>query len=180
MGGSGPDCAGTLASLGYNLITDAAMCMIGGMPVGNVIGQAAGLALLANNGGPTQTHALCTDTGDPDPSCTIASPAVDAGDPAGCTDPDGTPLTSDQRDLLRPQDGDRNGSSIWDIGAYEVQPQRRGQAVPVLDPRTLMALPFVMLAALAWRLRRAQGICAGSDPPLQRTPSINRVEAKRS
>ncbi|HKX13302.1 MAG TPA: DUF11 domain-containing protein, partial [bacterium] len=41
------------------------------------------------------------------------SPAIDAGDPAGCIDQDGDPLTTDQRGAPRPF-GDR-----CDIGAFE-------------------------------------------------------------
>jgi len=67
-----------------------------------------GIGPLANNGGPTLTHAL-----------QLGSPAIDGGDPAGCTDALGNPLGVDQRGVFRPQDGDGNGSSICDIGAVE-------------------------------------------------------------
>jgi hypothetical protein len=46
------------------------------------------------------------------------SPAVDAGNPAGCTDPSGVLLTTDQRGFPRPS-GPR-----CDIGAYELQPSK--------------------------------------------------------
>ena len=75
------------------------------------------LGPLADNRGLTFTHALLPD-----------SPAIDAGDPAGCTydddgDPDtpNLPLTADQRGYPRPADGHGDGSSRCDIGAYEVQ-----------------------------------------------------------
>ncbi|MEM7116075.1 MAG: choice-of-anchor Q domain-containing protein [Chloroflexota bacterium] len=60
---------------------------------------------LANNGGPAtpggivQTHALVS-----------GSPAIDAA-PAG--------LSTDQRGVARPQDGDGNGTAVFDIGAVE-------------------------------------------------------------
>jgi hypothetical protein len=65
----------------------------------------ASLGSLASNGGPTQTVALAS-----------GSPAVNAGDPAGCTDAAGNALTSDQRGDARPAGG------RCDIGAFEYQP----------------------------------------------------------
>jgi len=67
------------------------------------------LGPLQNNGGPTQTHALIP-----------GSPAVDAGDPAGCRDSQGALLTTDQRGLPRDFDGNRDGTVVCDIGAYEL------------------------------------------------------------
>lgn len=62
------------------------------------------LGPLQNNGGPTQTHPLL-----------CGSPAIDAGDRAGCTDADGNLLTTDQRGVSRPQ------GAVCDVGAFEVQ-----------------------------------------------------------
>jgi CSLREA domain-containing protein len=92
------DCAGTLNSQGYNIVTHA--CTISGaystaQPL---------LGALQDNGGPTQTNALLA-----------GSPAIDKGNPGGCRDQSGVPLTTDQRGLPRP-----NGPAC-DIGAYEVQ-----------------------------------------------------------
>jgi hypothetical protein len=109
----GADCAGyTAVSNGYNLIGDADSCLItattgdqfGYSSSGTVIDP--GLDALANNGGNTETQALQT-----------TSPAKNAGDPAGCTDPDGTTLTYDQRG----SGYDRVSGSACDIGAYELQ-----------------------------------------------------------
>lgn len=90
------DCFGELNSEGYNLIGTLGFqvmgtpCSVAGDPTGNQIGVDAMLDVLANNGGPTWTHALLP-----------GSPAIDAGDPAGCTDPDGGPNPTDQRHGLR-------------------------------------------------------------------------------
>lgn len=69
-------------------------------------GVHARLAPLADNGGPTLTHALLAN-----------SPAIDAGDNAACP-------ASDQRGLARPQ------GAACDIGAYEWNGQ--GVYLPLL------------------------------------------------
>ncbi|HEY7872842.1 MAG TPA: choice-of-anchor Q domain-containing protein [Rudaea sp.] len=68
----------------------------------NIFGQDPKLGRLANNGGPTQTQALLP-----------GSPAIDSGN-------NGTCETTDQRGQSRPYDGDKNGSAICDMGAFEV------------------------------------------------------------
>jgi hypothetical protein len=97
-----PDANGTLSSEGFDLIGDTAGATIVGDTTGNITGQAPGLAPLADNGGPTETHALLA-----------GSPALDAGDPNGCVDAAGAPLTTDQRGVPRPQ-GPR-----CDMGSFE-------------------------------------------------------------
>ena len=77
----------------------------------NLIDTAALLAPLANNGGPTQTHALLA-----------GSPALDAGDN---TASDTAGLTTDQRGTGFPRkaDGpDANTTATVDIGAFEAHP----------------------------------------------------------
>ncbi len=59
------------------------------------------LGELGDNGGSTQTHAL-----------SAGSPAIDAGNPNNCP-------ASDQRFYVRPIDGNGDGTSICDMGAYE-------------------------------------------------------------
>jgi len=107
LGGSeaeGPDCWGPLESQGYNLIQNTLDCAIGGDSTGNIIGLDPLLVPLQDNGGPTLTHAVLP-----------GSPAVDAGNPSGCTDHLGNPLATDQRGVPRPQ------GPACDIGAYEFE-----------------------------------------------------------
>lgn len=101
----GPDCfrpSSTVNSLGYNLLEDAGNCPLTGVTAGNITGVDAVLGLLANNGGPTQTHALNNN-----------SPAIDAVPTANCTDAQNQSLTTDQRGQPRPF------GPACDIGAYE-------------------------------------------------------------
>ena len=67
------------------------------------------LGPLQNNGGNAMTHALL-----------VGSPAIDGGNPGGCTDASGNILINDQRYFPRPVDGDGNGTAICDIGAFEL------------------------------------------------------------
>ena len=66
------------------------------------------LGPLKNNGGPTQTHALVA-----------GSPAIDAGNPGGCRDSQGELLLTDQRGFARHVDGNSDGTTRCDIGAFE-------------------------------------------------------------
>lgn len=98
------DCAGAVfASYGFNLIYNTSGCIVNAAP-GDQIGVAAKLGALQNNGGPTQTLALLP-----------GSPAINAGDPAGCADVYGNLLRMDQRGDPRLKSGDPR----CDIGAYE-------------------------------------------------------------
>jgi CSLREA domain-containing protein len=89
------NCNRPLDSLGYNL-TDDDSC--GFTAPGDLIVADTMLGPLANNGGPTETHALLA-----------GSPAIDAGRP-DCTPPD-----TDQRGVVRPQ------GAACDIGAFELE-----------------------------------------------------------
>jgi hypothetical protein len=108
---SSGNCSGPMVSDGYNLTDDPTgnnTCSL--TATGDIHGASPGLGGLVGNGGPTPTEALLS-----------GSPAINAGDPAGCTDLLGDPLSTDQRGVIRPQPtGGR-----CDIGAYEV-------ALPVL------------------------------------------------
>lgn len=94
-GNIGASCGGPISSLGHNISSDATCGLTG---PGDMNGVDPKLGPLADNGGPTQTHALLA-----------GSPAINAGDNNGC------PAT-DQRGVARPQQG------VCDIGSYEYQP----------------------------------------------------------
>jgi hypothetical protein len=83
----------TLNSLGNNVFTDGTCNPV----ASDQVVADAGLGLLADNGGPTRTHALLE-----------GSPAIDAADASAC------PVT-DQRGVSRPQ---RAGC---DVGAFELE-----------------------------------------------------------
>ncbi|MCI0395545.1 MAG: hypothetical protein L0322_11470, partial [Chloroflexi bacterium] len=94
------NCAGEAnLSLGYNIASDGTCNLTG---PGDQPNTAPLLGALANNGGPTWTHLPAE-----------GSPAIDLGHPTGC------PAT-DQRGVLRPQDGDGDGTAVCDVGAVEV------------------------------------------------------------
>ena len=113
-----PDCydgGGSFTSAGYNLIKDqggpapgGTYCDLVGGAAGDTFDQDPLLQPLADNGGPTETHL-------PGPG----SPVIDTGDPGGCADPAGDPLTTDQRGAPRPIDGDGDDASRCDRGAVE-------------------------------------------------------------
>jgi parallel beta-helix repeat protein/predicted outer membrane repeat protein len=88
----------------YSVIGDAAAARIdiGG---NNISDNSPLLAPLADNGGPTQTHALLP-----------GSPAIDLGDPDFVPPP-----AFDQRGGLRVIDGNGDGTARIDIGAFEQQ-----------------------------------------------------------
>ncbi|GAG28491.1 unnamed protein product, partial [marine sediment metagenome] len=95
---------------------------------GNLIGSAAGVGIidplldpLADNGGPTETHAL-----------QLGSPAIDAGDPSAVAGAGGVPLY-DQRGF----GFSRVNDDRIDMGAFE--------APPDTTPPTLLAPPNQVL-----------------------------------
>jgi hypothetical protein len=77
------------------------------------------LGPLDDNGGLTETHALVS-----------GSPAIDAGNPGGCRDNQGTLLLTEQRGFARHVDGNNDGTVRCDIGAFEYG----AEFVPVPPP----------------------------------------------
>ena len=95
---NGVDCSsgvGVLVSQGFNLDSDRS-CNLTGT---DATAANPRLGPLADNGGPTLTHAL-----------RARSPAIDSG--AVCP-------AKDQRGVSRPRDGDHNGEAACDRGAFE-------------------------------------------------------------
>jgi hypothetical protein len=106
-GGSSADVAGQFQSVGHNLIGDVgAASGFGAQGSGDLVGTTANpidarLGDLANNGGPTLTHALLK-----------GSPAIDAGS-------NNVTESVDQRGRVRIRDGNGDGVKTIDIGAFE-------------------------------------------------------------
>jgi hypothetical protein len=126
---TGPDCRGAFTSLGYNLVGNSATSF-GFTSPGDQLDKDARLSPLADNGGPTQTHALMCD-----------SPAIDAGLNALAIDENGNPLATDQRGSAR------IFNRTVDIGAFESQlfscpddvtvladPEKCSSGIPVPSP----------------------------------------------
>jgi hypothetical protein len=101
--GSGGNCNGPVNSI-FSLSSDGT-CHLNGP--GDVNNTNPKLGTLGYYGGPTQTIPLLS-----------GSPAIDAGNPSGCTDGLGHLLKTDQRGLPRPNTEDRSGC---DMGAFERQ-----------------------------------------------------------
>lgn len=103
-----PDLTGSLESGGYNLIGVNNGGTITGDTTGNLVSADPNspidpvLDTLKKDGYQTATHALLP-----------GSPAINAGNPAGCTDWNNDAIVVDQRGEPRPQ------SVICDMGAYE-------------------------------------------------------------
>jgi hypothetical protein len=120
---SGGNCAGRVTDGGHN-VDDGATCGFTGTGCTPTTGTSfcnmnpvLDPTGLQDNGGPTQTVALCTGTGAPSAGCTGASPGINGGDESVCSMTTGTaPVGNlDQRGFVRPGTGANNCS----IGAFE-------------------------------------------------------------
>jgi CSLREA domain-containing protein len=96
-----PDCYAFLDNPRYNLIENATNCAFQGTPVGNITGQDPRLSDLVTFDNYSDGYLL-----------TRGSPAIDKV--LACS------ITTDQRGVLRPIDGDQNGSTVCDIGSIEM------------------------------------------------------------
>jgi hypothetical protein len=113
---SGGNCSGTITNDGYNL--DSGTSCGFGTANNSLSSTAPMLGTLADNGGPTKTHALLA-----------GSPAIDKGNFFG--------ESTDQRGLVRPSNfvGIVNAADGSDIGAFELQ------ASPLTPPKVISTIP---------------------------------------
>jgi PKD domain-containing protein len=95
----GMDCSGTIISFGYNLIGNTSGCTFTSS-TGDLTDIDPNLGQLIGPSNSPSYHPLLA-----------GSPAIDAGNPAGCTDQNDNGLTTDQRGLAR--------VGTCDMGAYE-------------------------------------------------------------
>jgi hypothetical protein len=117
--GSAPECSGSIESASYNIIGNTSGCSFT-PATGDLTDVNARLGQLIGVPGGQMYHPLLP-----------GSPAINAGNPAGCTDHQGNPLLTDQRGVSRVE--------RCDIGAYEyVTPGPAASFVPVggAPPRT--------------------------------------------
>jgi len=99
-------CVGFVASAGYNIESPGDTCGLDQTTDRDGVGGGdLGLEPLADNGGPTMTHALL-------PTSVVA---IDRIPEADCVDADDEPLATDQRGVARPQGG------RCDIGSVEME-----------------------------------------------------------
>ena len=101
-GGSGNDCFGSYTTDGFLLVEDRGPdCSFAGANGNSIFGEDPELGPLADNGGPTMTHALMDD-----------SPAIDAGQTALAVDQRGEPRDDGQDDLGAFERGDGGGGAV--------------------------------------------------------------------
>ena len=118
---SAPDCSGSLNSSGRDIIQNLEGCVVTGVLNLALLGLDPLLGPLGHYSGATDTHVLRSH-----------SPAIDAGSAGACP-------AIDQRGVARPLDGDDDGLSDCDIGAFELQPVCGGDGA-VLSPSDI-AIP---------------------------------------
>jgi len=107
------ECDGGITSGGYNIESPGDTCSFDEVTdLVDLNADDLNLGELADNGGPTMTHALLT--------VPVVSAAIDKIPTEGCVDSDGLPLTADQRGFTRPV-AILGSEPRCDVGAFEVQ-----------------------------------------------------------
>ncbi len=131
---TGPDIFSGFDSAGYNIIGNTANTNNSVSNTGDQFNVNPQVGALANNGGPTLTHALLT-----------GSPAIDKGKSAD--------VLTDQRGLARPYNNpavpSASGGDGSDIGAFEDQPpnSETGSNVTVMGPGGEITVTFHSVSA---------------------------------
>lgn len=131
--GLGNDCYAVVpASLGHNIASDASCGLVG---TGDLNSTDPMLGPLADNGGPTPTHALLP-----------GSPAIDSVPITDCTDSYGNTITMDQRGVSRPH------GTACDIGSYEAEYEiavtidiKPGSFPNSINPKSKGVIPVAIL-----------------------------------
>ncbi len=133
---------GPIISHGHNL-DSGNTCNFAGP--GDLSNTAPLLGPLADNGGPTLTHALLS-----------GSLAIDAGDDAACP-------AADQRGVARPIDGDEDSTATCDIDAYEFEPAPEPTLTPTATP-TATSTPTATPAATSTPAATAEALAEVQQP----------------
>ena len=135
-GQNGPDVVGSVTSQGHNLIgvADSSSTGFSNGVNGDQVGTTAApldpkLGPLADNGGPTLTHALLA-----------GSPALDAGNNSLAKDANNDTLTTDQRGVGR----FGGAGHVVDIGAYEYHPALEDVTNKVMNEDTSLSFAFAV------------------------------------
>jgi CSLREA domain-containing protein len=121
---NGTDCNGAVISAGHNISGDSSC---GFTATGDQQNTDPLLGLLSDYGGGITTLPLLD-----------GSPAIDRGDNAGAPE-------TDARGVRRPQNGDRSGAAVTDVGAYELL-----SSMKVLMPNGGETLPSGGSTTITW------------------------------
>lgn len=141
------DCAGSINSLGNNLIQNVSGCTLTGTTTSNITGVDPQLGPPQNNGGPTNTQAI--------PG---TSPALDHGSLAAAGTAGACEVT-DQRGTARPQ------GPACDIGAFElVDPLQTGPVYTINATDDLGGGCYSLHCSLREAITSANGHANGSTP----------------
>tara|TARA_R110002049_G_scaffold4601_5_gene32561 strand:+ start:774565 stop:780117 length:5553 start_codon:yes stop_codon:yes gene_type:complete len=138
---AGPDVSGSVAG-DFNLISNTNGAAVTG--VSNILDVSAALEPLADNGGPTLTHALMP-----------ASAAVNAGTLAG--------LDVDQRNVDRPQDGaaDIGSFESESVGTVDAPLQNQIAPLDVTGDGMVSQVDVFRIINFIYRNNRSTGLVAG-------------------
>ena len=139
-----------MGNLGFNLIETTTDFFINGPQGGNINGQDPQLGPLQNNGGPSETRELLSN-----------SPAIDAGSDLVLNSP--SSLTTDQRGYPR-----KIGGHV-DMGAFEFEFGGRLRVISISRSGSDVRIDFQALQGASYRLLRKSAV---TDATWQSIPGI--------